>query len=251
MSFGLQILNQSGELTISSNARMLHYIAKPILVGGPVQVSGRADGTRSSNPRVAGYSVYRLWYNQPFIIGMDVPVGTRHVGVISITEPWPGVHDITMYCGDVVDADGFDTNQYPVDIYAFGFIGGAPSSYWGLALYDSSGALSADFTRPHPLWPQAIVDVYNNPNRPIPYLSRPIVLGMPSKFSMAHVWRPTGMLYDYIDQMDMWNRPNATTLTANSRKLKQYQISEQQDEEGGGNGPSPAIIIEGANLPNS
>lgn len=244
-NFGFQTFNNENELTVSSNAKLLHYIGRPSLLN-LIQPSGRADNSRS-DPRKSGFSTYRFNSGRPFVIAMDLPLN-RNVGVIDIAEVVLDVWEIKMFCGAISDGDGFDTVQYPIDIWAFGFAEDIAES-WGLALFDSDERLLADFSQSHPLWPRAIVDPYGAPDLEIPQLTRPVVLGMPTKFSMFTRPRDTGRLNDYIDQRDFWCRTSGKSLSTVSRKLLQYTINDPEDPEGSGDGPAASIIIEGALLP--
>ena len=244
-NFGLQTFNGVNELTVSSNANLLHCLGRPTLLS-LTQPSGRADQGRP-NPKRCGNSLYRINSRGPFLIAMDLPLN-RNVGVVSINEISSGVWDIEMFCGALGDADGFDTVQYPIDIWAFGFTEALAGS-WGMALYNSSERLAADFSQPYPLWPRAVVDAYGSPTLALPSLTRPVVVGMPTRFSMFTRPRDTGLLYDYIDQMDFWCRTSNTALKTVSRKLLQYTINDPEDPENNADGPGPSIIIEGALLP--
>ncbi|STR27543.1 Uncharacterised protein [Janthinobacterium lividum] len=157
--YGLQIFNVDGELTISSEAKLLHYLGKPEFMY-TVQASGNAEDTKS-NARKSGYSKYRFYNQNQFFVAVDLVI-QKSVGVVSIDLVSPGVWDITVYCGSSGDGYGFDNVQHYVDIWAFGFVG-LISENWSLSLYDREGKLTADFSRMHPLWPRAVVNGYKTP----------------------------------------------------------------------------------------
>lgn len=245
-AYGLQIFNEEGDLTVSSDAKLLHYLGKPEFMY-MVQVSGNAEDTKS-NARKAGYSIYRFYSNTRFVIAIDL-VLLRNVGVIGIDLVSPGVWEIAIYCGSAGDGYGFDTVQHRIDIWAFGFIESAAEK-WTLALYNESGQLAADLSRAHPLWPRAVINGYQTPTQNLPRLTRPAILGMPTKFSMFN--RPRlfgGRLNDYVDQMDFWRRTADTTLTIITRTRLQYTINDPDDPDADGDGPCVGMIIEAANLP--
>jgi hypothetical protein len=252
MSVGLTIVNPTNELVVSNEGRMLHFLAKAVHQY-TVQVSGDVEQGKTG-ARVAGYSMYRLTLPEetPFILGIDLPSyarpADRAVGILGITYVSPGVYDIKAACGSHYDQNYFDTVQYAVDIWAFGYVS-APSKNYGLALYNTAGQLTADFSRPHILMPRwASQDYSVVKTQTIPALSRPVVLGMPT-YSYGDLFdRPEGWLYYYKLDCDLWVR-NGTTLKAEKRMQKMYGCNDLNDDAYMGRGPAMAIVIEGAYLP--
>lgn len=261
MAFGLQISNPSGDLVVSSDAKMLHYLAKAVWQS-TTQLSpgsGSSDPSQQTAPGTrAGYSTYQLTVpaGVKFLLAIDLPTGsagTRMVGITGCaylsTSGGNDIYRVTAYNGDQTFGSLFDYSQYPLDIWAFGFVNSTASN-WGLALYDSAGNLSADFTRAIPLFPKFISDFKTTKTQTIPALTRPVLIGMPGYYWADIHEQGIGYLYTYIREVGLWNRSNATTLTCGTRYLQQHGCNEfPTNDEASTNGPSVAILIEGSNLP--
>lgn len=262
MGYGLSISNPSGELVVSSDAKMLHYLAKAVWQS-TTQISGRSqtqDASQLPAPGVrAGYSTYSLTVptGVQFALAVDLPIGTaygtRSVGILDCTlvssAGGNSTYSVKAYNADPPSGDRFDNTQYALDIWAFGFVN-SPAGTWGLALYDSSGNMSADFTRAIPLFPKFISDFQTTKTQTIPSLTRPVLLGMPGYYFADIYDQGTGYLYTYIREIGLWNRSNATTLNMVTRYLQQHGCNEfPTNDQNATNGPSVAIIIEGSNLP--
>lgn len=251
MGFGLALYNDSNELVISSDAKMLHCLGKATLES-IVQVSGNAEGGKTTGRR-AGYSTYIL--NLPadqtsFALAIAAPVN-RAVGILNLQWLAPGQYRITAYCGtNAYDSYGFDTVQEAAEIWAFGFVNSLANNF-GLALYDKNGALSADFSRPNPLYPRFIGDFTGVSSQTIPSLYKPVILGGAGYFTSDIYDRPDGYLYNYIEEVKFWNRTSATTLTTAIRRLKYYGCNELNDapDYPDGSGRGIAIVMEGLLLP--
>jgi hypothetical protein len=243
MSYGLKIINPSSELVISSDAKGLYCVGKATLQGSVVQPSGTAT---TLSGRDYGYSVYRISWSGPVLIAIDLPLNKR-VAIISTTQVSSGVWEIVCSCGDTTDAYGFDT-QYAVDVWAYGFAPSTLSSY-GLALYDTAGALSHDLTRPNLLYPRGYA-LGTTGAVTIPSLTRPVAIGCPSSWQvldLALSFRHWG----YLSTFDGWKRTSSTSMTIAtiSKRRYEYNAIDSALWADGDTQNTPCFIIEGNTLP--
>lgn len=244
MSYGLKIINPSNELVVSSDANGLYCIGKATLQGSVVQPSGTAT---TSGGRQWGYSVYRISHSGSIVPALDLPLN-KTVGVHSVTQPSAGVWDITVYCGDSPDANGFDT-QYQLDVWAFGI----PSTILGtvgLALYNSSGGLAYDFSRPNLLFPRAYVSGANYSSVTIPSLTRPVVIGCPTSDLQGRYYLTINSAYSHWLRWG-WKRTSSTSMTQASTTRFHNETFGPDQELGETNDAyaTPAFLIEGSTLP--
>lgn len=144
MTFGITCYNNNGELTISSEAQALCYLGKA------TQVSySHYSGTSSSSQ--CGGSVYQFVSAGPVVAA----IGLNSSGQAGAVITGMFRHDATTWYFNVVDlttaTEGPTGTTYQVpntasDIFVFG----TPSSVsgYGMALYDSSGNLTVDLSKP-------------------------------------------------------------------------------------------------------
>lgn len=246
MSYGITIRNPNQELVISSDAKGLFCIGRAVLQG-IVQASG--DATTSFPGRTWGYSTYRIVHAGPIIAAIDLPIG-KNVGIVSVTEVAASVWDIVCYCGDSPDAYQFDTVQYAVDVWAYGF---APtiSGNWGMAIYDAGGNVAWDLSRSNPLFPRgfAVGSISDLPKQ-IPPLGRPVAMGAPSSDPAFDT--PLGVNHwAAVFNRAVFMRADATTLHEVSVRKQRWEYfnDEPVGVAGGDVYPTPSFIIEGSILP--
>lgn len=248
MTFILKVTNPSQELVLSSDAKGLYCIGKAVLQT-LVQPTGTASGAIPG--RVAGYSKYRISWPTPVVFAVDLPLNKR-VGITNVTQPSVGVWEVTCYCGDTADSYGFDSNQYQLDVWAYGLPQTPMTGMVFQILNQYDGSVSYDLTRPNPLFPRA----YANPaargsGMTIPSLSRPVVLGCPTTTSAGDNFMSTNH-YSFDSTRSMWRRTSTTTVVEETVWLQRYEYNATQPNgNGAGYEPhsSPCFIIEGATLP--
>lgn len=246
MSYGLSIKNPSGQLVLSSDAKGLTCIGKASLYGSVIQPVGVA--TASSPGRKTGYSVYRIDHSGAIIVALDMPVGKR-VGVKSVTQPVAGTWEITCHCGDTPDAYGFDSVEYQLDVWAFGFISTIYGSY-GLAMFDAAGNLTHDLSRPNMLFPRAYLAPSTSVNIAIPSLTRPVVVGSAGTNVTYDSWLG-GNTYEVKSYRGCWVRNTATNVISDQYASQCYRYFDVEPH-GMGDGdvyPASGFILEGSNLP--
>ena len=247
MSYGLRITNPSGELVLSSDAKGLYCIGKATLQGSVVQASGSFP---SSYPgRQWGYSVYRISHAGPIIPAVELVLNKR-VSILSVVESSSGVWDVTAYCGDTADADGFDTVQYAVDVWAYGLPLSAPSGY-GMAIFNASGGCAYDLTRANPLFPRAyVVFPLDGTSMTLPSLAKPVAIGAPcgdrvlEERISANTWYTT-------TQRPAWLRTSSTVagiVMVSKQKVRTFG-PESPGFERDDRAETPSFLLDGSGLP--
>lgn len=246
MSYGLKIINPSNELVISSDAMGLYCVGKAVLQGAVVQPTGLATATFPG--RKTGYSVYRINHPGQIIVALDLPLG-KNVGLLGVTQPAAGVWEITAHCGDGPDADTFDTTEYALDVWAFGFAQSVAEGY-GLALYTASGALAWDMSRANMLFPRAYVPSSLTVNNAIPSLARPVVIGVDST-NVTYDSFVSGSTYSVRSLRGAWKRNAAANITNTqyAKQIYRYLDVEPRGLNEGDIYPASGFILEGATLP--
>lgn len=246
MSFKLYVSNpNTGDLVVSSDAHGLYCVGKAALQGSVVQASGSAT---AGNPgRTWGYSTYRIAHAGPIIAAIDLPLNKR-VGIISVTQPLAGTWDILCYCGDTADSYGFDTVQYAIDVWAFGTAQTALDSSI-FRIWDSSGNLSHDFSRPNLLFPRAYV-LSTGTGVTIPSLTRPVALGTPTSnqsFDQSVGTNHWAALYT----RQMWLRTSSTAMNESvvSKQRWEYNAVDPFGYADGDIYNTPCFILEGTTFP--
>lgn len=244
MSYGLKLLNPSGELVISSDAKGLFCIGKAMLQGSVTQPYGNAASDYPG--RTWGGSTYRIAWPGPIFVAIDLPLG-KFVGVMSVTQPFAGAWDINCHCGDTPDSNFFYA-QSQVDVWAFGFSSTVLENY-GLAIYDTSGALAHDLSRPNLLYPRAYV-LDSGMGTTIPALTRPVVIGCPTSYQ---IFDGQPRIHRYTESFfsGTWNRSSSTHMSANlvCKQFYTYYATESRSLGDDGTSNSSAFIIEGSTLP--
>jgi len=134
MAYGLQIVNPSGELVLSSETYFPVYLGKATLSGSVV----------APTTTLGGYSLYTFTYS-----GQILPVlkldSTKRGTIISYSQAGSTWTIKVSFRDTSTNAQGFFT-QYLAEVFVFGFptsLGGT----WGGAIYDASGNLVGDLTR--------------------------------------------------------------------------------------------------------
>lgn len=242
MPSGLQIVNANGEFTVSTSAKFLHYLGKPVFVS-TTQDSGNAN---SNVGWTAGYSKYRLniGFDTEIFIALDLPVG-RISCITAVDRVGVGIYDITLY-------STYGVQQVQTDMWAFGFATTGSGNY-GLQLFNQQQQLVADFGYSNHLFPRGRVNGNSVAvDQTIPALARPAIIGMASYY-----WADTypnggssGWLYTYEQVIGCWARWDATTLRLSRVVRRSSQENEfPTDDFANINTPAYSFLIEASGLP--
>jgi hypothetical protein len=246
MTYGLRIINPEGELVIDSEAFGLYCIGRGVLQGSVVPPTGTATG--GSPGRRSGFSIYRItWSGGPIVVVFDLPLGKR-VGIISVT-PGSGFFDVKMHCGDTPDAFDIDSIEYPIDIWGYAVAAHSPAGAYGLALFNSAGVQTWDFSQGLPLWPRGYIagppDTYN-----IPSLFRPVAVGPPTTdWTVATL---TAVKHYKVEHFRGAFRRTSGSIVAHTLFIEQrYELSnvDAPDVGEGDLYPCSSFILEGNLLP--
>lgn len=244
---GLRLRNAGRELTISTDAIGLVCIGKMQPFGAVVQPSGLA--TSDDPGRLGGYSIYRIVSNSPIIVAIDLPLN-MHVGVFSVVQVSAGVWEATCYCGADPDANGIDTTQRAIDVWAFATVGKTGTR--GALLRSPSSAIAYDLSHPYLLFPRGS-GIYKGQPQTIVAVSRPVVLGAPSYDSSDHgQLGGTSQGWKFSWRRGVWTRTGAAVLGSALVTIQHYQYFSTEPRDGA-NGDiyasTPYFILEGAQLP--
>ena len=147
-TYGLQIVNPSGTLVLSSDAFGLYYAGKATYVADVVQ-GDMNQSTNGSSGYGAGnfYISYKTYtFSSSAACAFAVAVDSSTVTAIVQIVFASGVYTITVAkSSGAAGSHGFKT-QNAAEVYAF-IRAGSVSGAYGLALYDSAGTLAWDLTR--------------------------------------------------------------------------------------------------------
>lgn len=179
--YGMTVVNGVGELTISSEGYTYGYIGKASLTS-LIQAGGNA------NVKTGGRSVYTI--NWPGDIVVALPVKTNGItALLSITNSGPTWTINVVKGNGSLDAQGFDV-QEATDVFVYG----APvaATGYGMALFNSAGAISADFTR-RPMLYKARISLGTNVSvyTPLVDMSTSAIVGMPNDRYVTSVRSPS------------------------------------------------------------
>lgn len=137
MSYGLQCVNGSNELTLSSDGFIYGYLGKATWQSTTQPGTGTVH---SSN----GSSTYTITWAGDIIVAVAVPF-LGYACLLSMTQSG-STWTIKAFCSaGASNSLGFDT-QITADVYVWGRP--TSTSGWGLAIYDASGNLTGDLSRP-------------------------------------------------------------------------------------------------------
>lgn len=249
MAYGLQIINPgTNELVISSQGKGVYCLGKGVLTS-LVQPSGNpADPSPGFS---CGYGIYHFTGLPPFFI-LGARVGPGYKTAIlewRTIDSAAGIYDIVAYHGRTPGANNIDTVQDANEIWAFAPIpGGGRQSQWGLALYDSSGALSYDFTRPYLL--SAVQYIPGAGLTGIPALSKPVMLGMAGSAETLD----SGVSFNrwaFTAVRGCWRMPSSTQIQGDQLVAQRYEYTatEPRGLDSGSDANQAGFLIEGAFLP--
>lgn len=247
MSFILKLSNPANELVISNEAFGLNCIGRAVLQQ-LVQPTGGSP-TAGAPGKQGGYSTYRINWPGPVLFAVDLPLN-RRVGILSVTQPAPGVWEIQCYCGAGADSYGFDATQYALDVWAYG-VPQSPATGMVFQIFKPDGTLAYDLTKPNPLFPRAFaVGPGRGAGITIPGLQRPVIIGCPTSYFRDDI-SVGSKRWALESSRSMWRRDSATTVREDVAMLQRYEYSATDPNGGSGNEvfDTPCFIIEGATLP--
>lgn len=176
MAFGLQCFNTSGELTLSADGLTPGYLGKATFVG-----SAPYSGNASSSS--IGQSTWTFSSPNPIICALGLKssstAGGRILRVSQSGSTWTIiVQDLSNATEGPSGGGSFFSQRTDSDIYVFG-IPTSVSAY-GIALYNSSGALSGDLSR-KPLSALArLLFPSGTTSLTIPSVVKPAIIGYPA-----------------------------------------------------------------------
>jgi hypothetical protein len=146
MAFGLQIVNPSGELVLSSDAYLPVYLGRATLVSTTQPTSsGGSTGIGSG-----GISTFTFSYSGQIIPVLQLPPGALG-GIYKCSQAgstWTILASFTDGA-QISDAGLASFSMYlqaPPTVFVFGFVNSLGGSF-GAAIYNAAGQLTGDLTR--------------------------------------------------------------------------------------------------------
>ena len=183
MTYGMTCLNDSGELTMSSDCFSLCYLGKATFVS-----STDYSGTSSSSN--VGGSVWTFTWPGPIVCAIGLKGGQIGARITSVTRSstssstWTiNVVDFsTTPTGPSGDTSGYYAQRTDSDIYVFGFPIAANLPAYGFAMYNASGVLSCDLSKPLLSINTRVALAVDVMSQTIPSFTKPAVIGYPDGF---------------------------------------------------------------------
>lgn len=200
MTYGIQCINGSSELTLSSEAYTFGYLGKATFV------STTAAHNVDSLSSTSGFSTWTFTSSGPILVALGLKSsgqsGVALLGMSKSGSTWT----ILVYdggSGSVSPSSGgtYDAQNTSTDVYVFGFPSSLPA--YGMALYNGSGTLVGDLSR-MPLSPAVRLSLASGAlTTSIPVLTKPAIIG--------HAWydqvTSSGSGTHYVNQgfRGMWH----------------------------------------------
>lgn len=240
MGFGFRAFNTSpGWLTLSSDGATYGYIGKA------TYVSTTPAGT-SHVWSFGGYSTFTINWPADIIVAVSVTKNTGGTRLESMQYSG-GTWTIKVYSGlNTSSSIGFFDQDSSVEVFCWG----RPVSVsgFGMAMYDSSGALSADLSRPPLVFNYSIAQGAGVTSSWIPAYTKLAVIGMPDYMEQFTSYRPGAK---WINARNLgawlWNGSGGSSLDRVQRQVEYW-------EDDGGVTPSvdtgtcSALLIEASGL---
>lgn len=243
MGFGIQTVNTSGELTLSSEGYLLSYLGKATHVS-TTSYSGDASSS------ALGFSTYSFTSSTPIVCAIGLKASGQSgafVERLSVSgTTWTIiVRDCSASTEGPSGGGSFWEQRTDSDVYVFGL----PSPpAWGAAIYNSAGAFAGDLTR-LPLTIRARVALASSATSlTIPSVTKPAVIGNPnSRHSLSTDTHsgPTPWINTHYVGSWQWN--GSTTLS-------RVDVLKTYDHDDGGIpvttviDPTSALLIEANGL---
>lgn len=231
MSAGLIIYNENNELAVLAESR-------------GTSVAGKATYVVTTQPTSSesGGSTYTFQSGEPCMFILDCSQG--YVGVIDMKYE-NGLYTIGVYSGQGQNAYGFDI-QVPIDVWAVSMISGAPSTNYGLVMYNSAGQLTHDFSRPNVTFPVSAGSI--NESASSAGLTRPVVMGNSPYHDVTFFDHEDGT-YTKTDYRSYLVRRFDNTIGYSARKTYEGRFPGVPPSDSTITDLSPFVVMEGALLP--
>jgi hypothetical protein len=245
MTYGIQCVNNSGELTLSSDGMMFGYIGKATLLS-------RSTWSGSTSTSQQGLLTYTINWPGPIMVAIGLKTsGSAGAAVQSVT---PGTG--TTWHISIIDAttttEGPDTtSRYYVpatasDVYCWGL----PTSVsgYGVGLYTAAGTLSADLSRRPLMFASRIALADSVMTATVPALIKPAIMGQPnSAHNLSTNTHSGGTPWYMTGYTGVWGLTSSTDLYRGDILTSAYH------DDGGGiahayHGPTNALLIEANGL---
>lgn len=252
MSYLLRISNpNTNELVVSDGAQGLYCIGRAVLQGSVVQPSGDAN---SGAGRTSGYSVYRVFSDNPVIFALDMGYGANGTVccILGVNQPAAGVWDVTVFAGNAgnVDANGFYA-QYELAVWAYSWtnVVSDPSI---MTIRDVNGNLKWDFSRRNLLFPRAtgIAPVNGNATN-FGAVGRQVVIGTTNSYRNTVTYGSGGKGRYTRNYFNAWRGGGGQIYQTEVSKFWSFTggIDEGGDNNDSEQYDTPFIILEGQDLP--
>jgi len=177
MTYGIQCVNNSGELTLSSEAYTFCYLGKATLAS-LVHYTGTVDSS------AAGYSTWTFNSSGPIIAALGL--GSSQGRILSTTQSGSTWTITVIDYGAGTEGPAGATYSYGVprsnsDVYVFGLPSVASLPAYGVALYNSAGLLTADLSK-QMLSPKARASLGTGSSTiaGLPTFTKPAIVGSPA-----------------------------------------------------------------------
>lgn len=240
--FGIQCINTSGELTLSSDAYTFGYLGKATFVSTtPAQ---NVDSLSST----AGYSTWTFTSSGPIIVALGLKSsgqsGVALLGMSKSGSTWT----ITTYdggAGTVSPSSGgtYDAQTTTTDVYVFGLPSSLPA--FGVALYNASGTLTGDLSRASLTSASRIALADSVLATTIPVLTKPAIIGKPWYEQKTSSGSGTSYVNQGYRGMWHWTGDNQLHRT---NYLTSYEHSDTGVTPSLYEGPCTGILIEANGL---
>lgn len=235
MKSGLEIYNGQGQLSVMSETRSTAVLGKCTYVRTLQPIADQ-------NTWTSGGSTYTFQSNEPCMFAVECPAGMC-VGIIDVLHE-NGVYTIGVYGGTGPNDAGLD-NQAPVNVWAVSMIG-ARSPTYGLAMWDSAGNLTHDFSTPNMTFPTSSGDL--SADASMSGLTRPVVYGNSPFYDVRYFDDETGQ-YTKSDYRRYLTRKSNNTIGYVTRLVFFGSYEGTHPGNSTISYPSPFVVMEGSLLP--
>lgn len=243
MTYGIQCVNDSGELTLSADAFTFAYLGKA------TYVSTTTAHNTSSFASTSGFSTYHFTYAGPIVCAIGLT--STHAGSTLLSMSQSGsvwtivVWDLLTTTESPTVGGTYQQQATSTDVYVFGLPDPSSLSPWGSALYNSSGTLVCDLLK-KALTPLARISMAAGvATQTIPSVVKPAIVGYPHLAATAS--SGSGSSFTLTGYRGLWEWGGGTTL-ARSTSLSDWE----HDAEPGTNTSSilacDALLIEANGL---
>lgn len=246
MAYGIQCTNTSGQLTLSSDGFLLGYLGKATFVS-------KSNASGDSVFSQTGSCIYS--FAAP-TSGMIIPaIGLKGSGsnglVITSYFRTTGNNWQINVIDNGTTTEGYNNLYWAQAGTAVIYVWGVPSSVsgYGVALYNSSGVLTADLSRRPLIFTQRVSFVTNDMDVTIGSYVKPAILGHTNSYhNLATDEGVGGTPWFNTQYKGVWSWNGSTTLTRGDT----LRTADHDDGPGPTDvlhGPTSVLIIEANGLP--